>query len=168
MDLLWTIFATPVGTPKQLEVLVTPTALESTNGMLVAVLILVTAGALWNLATICRDVRAAPPECFPWPTRRETIYHIGKPSLALAVGFGGLLLNVGTKWFLRWLANHGYSPPAWASYSSALVLLGAVSAVVGLLCWLRVTVPDKVGLRAWLAMLVCCLAFGALMAFSPG
>lgn len=139
--------------PHPLEVFLSPRLLEASNGVLLAVLTVMTAGCLVYLWRRWRESYG-----FRW------LYREFKHVFALSFCFGGLAIRTAPIWWLRHASNHGIPDPFWAPWATLILAVGTALPVIGGLCWLRVTLPEACGVRLWLLLMAGCFAFGALFA----
>lgn len=130
-----------------------PPLLEATNGVLWVVLIAAAFGAFYWLVHAARTIGSL----------RE-LYLEEKASLALALMFTGLGLRSLNIWWFQHLRNHGHIIPGWNGWPTWFHVGTTVLAVIGLMCWLRCTLPEWFGWRGWAALTFLAFAFGIGMA----
>lgn len=82
-----------------------------------------------------------------------SFYRQMKPVIALTVGFAGLLIRFGAVWIRQYKVLHGL-PPLDPTLAIFVHVAGTCMSIVGVLCWLRVTMPQFCGTRTWLAIAV--------------
>lgn len=131
---------------------VTPQILEASNGALLGVGALMLCGLASYIWFEFRDLGF-------WGT-----YHNRKAAIALSVFLGGLWLRTFVIWYARHAANHGLPDPPWANYAIALLSIGTAAAIVGGVCWLRVTTWRELPRWFWLAAPAALIAAGILLA----
>lgn len=83
-----------------------------------------------------------------------SFYRQMKPVIALTVMVGGFLLRFADIWAQRFSEHYdvdlAFDP--WVSITFHIV--GTSASIIGVLCWLRVTMPRWVGFYAWLAIAI--------------
>jgi hypothetical protein len=132
---------------------IAPWVLEGSNGSLTVALTLALGFQLLFLFSVwrrdgCREV-----------------YLRHKAVLALCVAFGGLWLRAVDLWAQRFSENHGFEVPEWDHFSFGVHLAGTAMAVVGVLCWIRVTLPWGKDANPWAWLAFSALAF--CVGFAP-
>lgn len=130
-----------------------PYLLEGSNGAIAfALLIVAVLQTSYLVATALRisEVHSA----VGWRLVVRSIYLQLKPVLALTVAAIGLVIRSAPIWWQRFASHHGLAaiPDFW--FQIALHVVGTSMAVIGLLCWVRVTIPDYLGTRAWLVVVI--------------
>jgi hypothetical protein len=92
------------------------------------------------------------------------VYFQNKAILALAVAFAGFWLRAVDLWVQRFIENHGFLVNYWLGGSIVVHLVGTAAAIVGALCWLRVTLPwgRRIDPFAWVAFSIVAFAVGFL------
>ena len=128
-----------------------PRLLEASNGVLLAVLLMMFCGLASYLYMEWRELGFAG------------VYRDRKAAIALSVFVIGLGIRTYVVWWLRHAANHGLPAPLWVDLSPAFLVGGTVVAVIGGLCWLRVTTWRELPHWFWMASAVVALAFGLSM-----
>lgn len=156
------------------------TLIEATNGSVMAVLLFVIGGFVAYIVEHWLHVRYRYEP--PWALRPIIIvYHQRKAAIALLWGLAGFEVRTFSVWWPRHLVNDGLDPldymPVWLA--PTLLVGGTIMAVVGLTCWLRVTLPLRivrwapviggrtfpVGQGAWFIIAALCVAWGSWMAW---
>lgn len=129
-----------------LERVIPAVVIEALNGMMLAAFTIVLCGLIFYLAT----------EAWHRKGSLRTFVHSQKPVIAVGVIFAGVWLRTFVFWYLRHAENQGMAPPLWRPYAIHLAALGTFAAVVGCLCWHRVSISRRWAYLIWpLAMVVC-------------
>ena len=126
--------------------------LEVRNGILMVILACMLVG---DLAYVVDELRQMG---------FRNVYRYRKAAIAMAFFLAGLLTQTGMIWAARHMENHGYAPPLAARFGPLVLTAGSVLAVVGGLCWLRVTLPRQLPPYLWVMIGFAAVAFGVGMA----
>lgn len=118
-----------------------PRLLEGSNGAIAIALMIVVVLQVAYLIATSRRIDSI----------RSSYYQL-KPVIALTVAAAGLVTRSGPIWWQRFAGHHDLAtiPDFW--FQVMLHVVGTMAAVIGLLCWVRVTIPNYLGFRAWLAL----------------
>lgn len=83
----------------------------------------------------------------------KSFYRQMKPVIALTVMAGGHMLRFAEVWTQRFIENNGFAI-LWTPRVSVVVhVVGTFAAIIGVLCWLRVTMPQFCGRWVWFLIL---------------
>lgn len=95
------------------------------------------------------------------------VYAYEKAVLALFVAFLGLWLRALEVWGRYFVIGHELSAGSWATTQIALHICGTGCAIVGVLCWLRVTMPwgREIDPWAWLIFTMAAFVVGFVPAW---
>lgn len=138
-----------------LDLIVSPRMLEAANGVFTCAVIIVVAEIilyLWRAYSLWQRTHPSEEVFADFRSRQ-------KPVIALGVLFTGIGVRSGVLWMLRHAENTGGPLPFWHPISSHLIALGTLVAVVGALCWLRVTLSHRVSGFLWPILVGVCFAF---------
>lgn len=152
---------------------------EAGNGLIVPLLAVVILAMLAYVVEYWWFVRYSYE--WPWAWRPVWMTYLArKPAIAALFFLTGFELRIFSVWLPMHLTNHGVDPGAVLPAGGAPLayLVGTVFIVLGLTCWLRVTLPDKltgsevqigtvklrVGRVAWAAIVVACAWWAVWMA----
>lgn len=128
-----------------------PRLLEGSNGAIaIALLFVLMLQSAYLVATAIRI--SDTYQSIGWRAVGWSIYSQLKPVIALTVAVAGLVMRSGPIWWQRFASHHGLPaiPDFW--FQVTLHVVGTMAAVIGLLCWVRVTMPSYLGFRTWLAL----------------
>lgn len=126
-----------------------PELLEATNGVLTVSLLWVTLGLLYYLNWKRRDFASF-----------FKFYHECKAAVALLLTFSSLLVRTADIWVARHLQNTSLPPPPWAHWSPLIHVASTAAAAIGVMCWLRVTIPGVCGPRLWAVLTALAFVIG--------
>lgn len=133
--------------------IVPPHVLEAANGVLWPTLMFAAIGAGWWLGASARQIGSL-----------RQLYLEEKASIALLVAFGGLGVRTSSIWVVQHLRDHGNIVPEWSGWSTVVYVVSTAVSVIGVMCWLRCTLPEAFGWRGWAVLTAMAFAFGILMA----
>lgn len=80
-----------------------------------------------------------------------SFYRQMKPVIALTMAFGGFLLQFVRVWARGYAESHARALMG-PDTAIALHIVGTACAIIGVLCWLRVTMPHFCGSLTWAAI----------------
>ncbi len=130
-----------------------PGVLEATNGALWVALMFAALGAAWWLAGCVRHIGSF-----------KQLYLEEKASIALLFAWGGLGARLVNVWWMQHLRNHGKDLPPWDGAPTTIHVAATLIAIMGVMCWLRCTLPEALGWVGWAILTGGAIAFGVLMA----
>jgi hypothetical protein len=129
-----------------------PMLLEGSNGAIaIALVFVLLLQSAYLVATAIR-ISETRQSFGGWPAVVRSVYYQLKPVIALTVAVAGLVTRSGPIWWQRFAGHHGLAtiPDFW--FQVTLHVVGTMAAVIGLLCWVRVTIPSYLGFRTWLVL----------------